>query len=77
MIAENRKKYTEGGVGYGDLKQELFELLDETFSEPRERYNELMANRKEIDAILANGSETARRIARRTLDKVRRKIGID
>jgi tryptophanyl-tRNA synthetase len=77
MIAENRKKYTEGGVGYGDLKQELFELLDETFSEPRERYNELMANRKEIDAILAQGADTARRIARRTLSKVRRKIGID
>lgn len=77
MIAENRKKYTEGGVGYGDLKQELFELLDANFSEPRERYNELMANRKEIDAILAQGADKARRIARRTLGKVRRKIGID
>jgi len=76
MIEENRKKYTEGGVGYGDLKQELFELLDETFSEPRERYNELMANRKEIDAILEKGSAFARRIAGRTLSKVRRKIGI-
>lgn len=77
MIAENRKKYTEGGVGYGDLKQELFEVLDETFREPRERYNELMANRKEIDAILNQGAEKAHRIARKTLSKVRRRIGID
>ena len=49
MIAENRKKYTEGGVGYGDLKQELFELLDsQHFTEPRERYNELMATEKRL-----------------------------
>ena len=33
------------------LKQELFEILDAHFAEPRERYNELMADRKEIDAI--------------------------
>ncbi|GAB5490204.1 MAG: tryptophan--tRNA ligase [Phototrophicaceae bacterium] len=76
MIAENRKKYTEGGVGYGDLKQELFEVLDAHFSDPRERYNELMADRKEIDAILGRGAEFARRIASRTVSKVRRKIGI-
>lgn len=77
MIAETRKKYTQGGVGYGELKEELFELLDASFSQPRERYNELMADRKEIDAILAKGADTAHRIAQRTIDKVRRKIGID
>jgi tryptophanyl-tRNA synthetase len=77
QIAENRRKYTEGGVGYGELKEELFVLLDATFSEPRDRYNELMANRKEIDAILQNGAEKARKIAQKTLGKVRRKIGID
>lgn len=76
MIAENRKKYTEGGVGYGDLKQELFEVLDSHFAEPRERYNELMANKKEVDAILEKGADFARRIAGRTVSKVRRKIGI-
>lgn len=77
MLAENRKKYTEGGVGYGDLKQELFEVLDAHFAEPRERYNELMSNRNEIDEILGRGADFARRIASRTIGKVRRKIGID
>ena len=77
MLTENRKKYTEGGVGYGDLKQELYEVLDAHFSEPRERYNDLMANRKEIDEILGRGADFARRIASRTISKVRRKIGID
>lgn len=77
MLTENRKKYTEGGVGYGDLKQELYEVLDAHFAEPRERYNDLMANRKEIDEILGRGADFARRIASRTISKVRRKIGID
>lgn len=77
MIDENRKKYTEGGYGYGDLKQELFELLDETFAGPRERYNELMANPEEIERILKHGAEQAREIAVPLMQKVRAKIGID
>jgi tryptophanyl-tRNA synthetase len=77
MIAENRKKYTQGGVGYGELKEELFELLDKTFAEPREHYNQMMANPKEIDAVLAKGAATARRIATKTISKVRRKIGME
>jgi tryptophanyl-tRNA synthetase len=76
MIAENRKKYLSGGFGYGDLKQELFELLDATFAEPRERYNELMANREEVDRILDRGSEKARTIASQVLGKARAKIGM-
>ena len=77
MIAENRKKYIEGGVGYGDLKQELFELLDETFREPRTRYKELMADTAQIDAILQEGSLKAREIASDVLGRVRRKVGMD
>jgi tryptophanyl-tRNA synthetase len=76
MIAENRRKYTAGGYGYGDLKQELFELLDKHLQRPRERYNALMADKKQIDDILFAGSEKARRVARRTLSKVRGKIGM-
>jgi len=77
MIEENRKKYTEGGYGYGDLKQELYELLEETFRGPRERYNELIGNKSEIDEILDAGAARARKYAQRLLKKVRAKIGID
>lgn len=77
MIVENRKKYLEGGYGYGDLKQELFELLDSVLAEPRERYNELMSDKAEIDRILKAGAQEAREIAAQTLSNVRAKIGID
>jgi tryptophanyl-tRNA synthetase len=76
QIEANRKKYTEGGVGYGDLKKELFALLDETFGDMRERYNELMDDKGEIDRILAEGAERARGIAVPLLREVRAKIGM-
>jgi tryptophanyl-tRNA synthetase len=76
QIEANRKKYTEGGVGYGDLKKELFALLDETFSDMRDRYNALMDDKAEIDRILAEGAERARGIAVPVLREVRAKIGM-
>ncbi|MFB6375615.1 MAG: tryptophan--tRNA ligase [Bradymonadaceae bacterium] len=65
------------GIGWGDAKLELFELLDDVLAEPRERYNELMADRAQIDAILEEGAERAREIARPKLETVRESIGID
>ena len=75
-LQEVRKQYLEGGLAYGDMKQELFEVLDAAFEEPRARYNELMANPKEIDAILQRGGEKARPYATRLLGKIRKKIGL-
>ncbi len=63
------------GIGWGDAKQALFELLDETLAEPRERYNELIADRAKIDRLLAEGAEKARVIASEVMDGVRRAVG--
>jgi len=35
-----RAEYERGGKGYAEMKQQLFELLEETFGEARVRYNE-------------------------------------
>lgn len=76
QIAENRKKYTEGGYGYGTLKQELFELLDEKFGEARDRYYELLDNPAELDAILSQGAAKAREVARPLMQRIREAVGI-
>jgi len=76
QIAANRQKYLQGGTGYGDLKKELFELLEATFAEPRRRYNDLLANKAEIDQILAQGAEKARAVASPLMAEIRRAIGI-
>ena len=61
---------------WGDAKQQLFEKIDAELAPFRERYNELMANPKELEEILQHGADKARRHSRKQLDKARRAIGI-
>ena len=75
-VAEKRKLYLEGGLAYGAMKEELFELLEVTFSDKRDRYNALMDNLDELDKILETGAEKARDIARPILTKVRKAVGV-
>ncbi|MFT5896564.1 MAG: tryptophanyl-tRNA synthetase, partial [bacterium] len=70
-----RTAYAEG-VGWGDAKQQLFELIDSELSEPRKRYDELMMNPSELDAILKLGAEKARAQSRPYLDELRKAVGI-
>jgi len=71
-----RQLYLDGGLAYGDMKKELFELLESTFSTQREEYNALMENRAELDKVLENGAEKARDFAIPIMAKVRKAIGI-
>jgi tryptophanyl-tRNA synthetase len=64
------------GIGWGDAKQALFELLDGQLREPRARYDELMVDRGRIDGLLAAGAERARARARPLMDRVRAAVGI-
>ena len=75
QVAQMRAAYAEG-IGWGDAKQKLYELVDGELSEPRERYNELMADPAQIDAILAEGGEQARAVSRPYLDELRHAVGI-
>ncbi|WP_017590564.1 tryptophan--tRNA ligase [Nocardiopsis ganjiahuensis] len=76
-VADVRKRLEAGGMGWGDLKKELFEAVNAELGPKRERYEELMASETELDDILASGLERARARARRVLGDVRAAIGID
>jgi len=71
-----RARY-EAGIGWGDAKAQLADLLERTFAAPRARYEELMAHPERIDALLADGAARARALAAPVLARVRRAIGID
>jgi tryptophanyl-tRNA synthetase len=77
-VADLRRRLEAGGTGWGELKNALFEALNDRLTPLRERYEELMdpAN-AEIDKILADGAEQARDRARPVLAGVRRAVGID
>jgi tryptophanyl-tRNA synthetase len=75
-VAAKQKLYLEGGLAYGAMKQELFELLESTFSAKRDRYNDLMGNTDKLDKILQKGAEKARAIAAPIMAKVRQAVGV-
>lgn len=70
-----RQQYAEG-IAWGQAKKELCALIDGQISEARDRYNTLMENGDEIEAVLQKGAVKARGYARPLLDEVRRKVGI-
>ncbi|MBK0422194.1 tryptophan--tRNA ligase [Leucobacter sp. CSA2] len=64
------------GRGYGDLKKGLAEVVEETFGPIRERTEELLSDRGELDRLLAGAAERANEVASRTLDTVYDRIGL-
>lgn len=63
------------GQGYGALKVDTADAL-EAFTTPlRARYDELMSDRGELEAILARGAERAREVAAPLLADVYDKVG--
>ena len=69
------EKYAAGNYGYGHAKQELFELICDTYSAEREKFNKLMENKEIIDKELEKGAVKARVIAIDVLARVRKNIG--
>ncbi len=70
-----RREYA-AGIAWGEMKQILFEYLDARLSEPRERYEELMANGPFIEEKLREGAEKARQVSRVFLHELRTAVGI-
>jgi tryptophanyl-tRNA synthetase len=62
--------------GYGDVKKELVEILVETLRPLRERYTELSADPATVSALLKQGADAVRPIARETADKAKRAMGV-
>ena len=70
-----KAKYAAGNFGYGDAKQELFEVICDKFSDEREKFNYLMENKNIIEEELQKGAEKAKKIAKEVLNRVRKNIG--
>jgi tryptophanyl-tRNA synthetase len=77
VVADTRKRLEAGGVGWGDLKNQLADVLEAQLGPLRARYEELVAPDSELDAILARGGEIAREQASRVLRSIRRAVGVE
>ena len=63
------------GQGYGHLKVDTADALQEFTTPLKARFDELMADRGELERILAKGAETAQEIAQPLVDDVYKKVG--
>ena len=71
-----REKYLAGNFGYGHAKTELLNLILETYEKEREIFDYYMNNLKELDKKLKDGANKTRKIARKTLQRVRKSLGM-
>jgi len=74
-IKRMRNKYQDGNYGYGQAKQELYDLIITRFARERETFNHYYENPELLEDKLQRGEEKARLIARSVLDRVRKKLG--
>jgi len=75
QVAELRARY-QTGIGWGDAKGALADVIEATVAEPRKIYDELVADRARLDGLLARGAEQARAYAAPVLKRVRDAIGM-
>ena len=73
--AEVEKLYAEG-IAWGEMKQILFEYLNDHIEPAREEYDRLIANPGIVEAELLKGAARAREEAAPYLDQIRDSVGI-
>ena len=74
------KKYEEiekefEGKGYGDFKLAVGECAADNISAIQTEYNKIIKDKAYLEELFRSGAERADRIARRTLNKVQKKVG--
>lgn len=67
----------DGTIRYGDLKKELSHSISEYFKDFRKTRADLLKNRTQLRKIMSDGAKKAQPIARKTLNEVRKLVGVE
>ena len=70
------ERYDGKGLRYGDIKQELFEIMMDYFGPYREKRDSLSSNPEKVFEILENGAKKAKHVACEVLERVRLSAGV-
>jgi tryptophanyl-tRNA synthetase len=76
MIDELKDDY-KNGISWGDAKNKLFEVVNNTIRPIRESYETLLEDTDLINDLLSDGSNKVRPIAKELLDSIRSSVGIN
>jgi len=74
-VARFQQDYEAGRLRYVDLKDAVAEAMIKELTPIRERRNALLEDPERLDAVLAQGAERARAIARATIGEVKERMG--
>ncbi|PPC91392.1 MAG: tryptophan--tRNA ligase [Methylobacter sp.] len=75
QVADVRKRYAEG-IAWGEMKQLLFECINEQIAPARERYEALIQSPEHIERELLDGARKAREVSIPFIKKLRHAVGI-
>ncbi|MBK5415664.1 tryptophan--tRNA ligase [Pseudomonas sp. TH31] len=64
------------GLGWGEAKNRLFQLLDRELGEPRDRYYKLIERPADLEDVLQIGAKKARSVATPFLHELREAVGL-
>ena len=76
QVARMENEFRAGGIGYGEFKKRLFEVVWETFAPMRKRRAELESDPGYVDQVLADGAARASQVAENTMQRVREAVGL-
>ena len=68
--------YFNEGMGWGDLKKELFRVINNELAPARDKYFDLINNPTRVEKLLVEGESKALKIASENLEKIRKLVGI-
>lgn len=74
-ISEMKEKYLKGGMGYGDAKKQLLDIILSKFRKEREKFNYYCSNPEEVNIALSKGAIKARKVSKEVLLRVRKNTG--
>jgi tryptophanyl-tRNA synthetase len=75
-VATMEQEHLAGGVGYGDFKKRLAEKMWSFFAEAREKRAEILSKPGYVEDVLQAGAAKARAVAKQTVERVRKAVGL-
>lgn len=71
------ERYRAGGLGYGHVKEELYQKMEAYFAKAREERERLLRDPKVVEEWLIKGGQRARQSAQKTLQAARLACGLN
>lgn len=76
-VEDFKKRYREGKIGDVEVKKRLAEVINELLEPMRKKRVEFEKKPEEIEKILKEGTQKARKVAEETMKKVKKAMNID